>query len=400
MAQYGGAGMKTLHLLKTSVGARWALLQLRELVQLGIECHVVVPCDGGIVPEYRRAGVHVHVLDLNAMPATPAFFRAAAALRRLVDRQTPDVVHSHFVATTLLMRAALRGTSLPRVFQVPGPLHLESRVFAALDVATASRHDVWVASCEWTRRRYIALGIDPARVFLAHYGSDLAALRPAQPGALRQELGLPAETQIVGMVAYCYRPKTYLGNRRGIKGHEDFIDAIGCLRAAGRDVVGVVAGGAWQGADSYFQSVQDYAAGHADADIVFLGTRRDITAVYADLAVAVHPSLSENLGGAAESMLLGRPTVTTNVGGFPDLVEEGVTGYMVPPRDPWALAGAIARMLDDPAAAFALAAAGQLRAERLLDVRVTAADVAAIYGRVINAGASASGIGLAQGARA
>ena len=191
------------------------------------------------------------------------------------------------------------------------------------------------------------------------------------------------------MVAYCYRPKVYLGNRRGIKGHEDFIDAIGCLRAEGRDVVGVVAGGAWQGAGRYFRSVQDYAAGHAHAHIVFLGTRRDVSAVYADLAVAVHPSLSENLGGAAESMLLGRPTVTTSVGGFPDLIVEGVTGYMVPPRNPQALAGAIARMLDDPGAASEVAAAGQQHAQRLLDVRCTAADVAAVYGQVIRPGATA-----------
>ena len=392
--------MKALHLLKTSVGARWALLQLRELVRLGIESHVVVPDEAGIVPEYRRAGVTVHVLDLNAIPATPAWFRAAGALRRLVDAEAPDVVHSHFVATTLLMRAALRGTSIPRVFQVPGPLHLESRVFSALDLATAGRHDVWVASCEWTRRRYIGLGIDPARVFLAHYGSDLAVLRPGAPGSLRQELGLAAGTRIVGMVAYCYRPKAYLGNRRGIKGHEDFIDAIGCLRAEGRDVVGVVAGGAWEGAGGYSQSVQDYAIRNAYADIVFLGTRRDVSAVYADLAVAVHPSLSENLGGAAESMLLGRPTVTTNVGGFPDLIVEGVTGYMVPPRDPQALANAIARMLDDPDAASELAAAGQQHAQRLLDVRFTAAEVAALYGQVIRPGATAPGIGVPHGASA
>ena len=165
-------------------------------------------------------------------------------------------------------------------------------------------------------------------------------------------------------------------------------------------MVGVVAGGAWQDADSYFQSVQDYAAGHAHANVVFLGTRRDISAVYADLAVAVHPSLSENLGGAAESMLLGRPTVTTNVGGFPDLIVEGVTGYMVPPRDPRALAGAIARMLDDPEAASAVAAAGQQHARRLLDVRLTAADVAAIYGQVIRPGATAPGIGVPHGASA
>jgi glycosyltransferase involved in cell wall biosynthesis len=392
--------VKVLHLLKTSVGARWAFLQLRELVRLGMECHVVLPDDAGIVSEYRRAGVTVHVLDLNAIPATPAFFRAAAELRRLVEAVAPDVVHSHFVATTLSMRAALRGTSIPRVFQVPGPLHLESSVFSMLDLATASRHDVWVASCDWTRRRYISLGIDPARVFLAHYGSDLATLRPAVAGGLRRELGLAAETQMVGMVAYCYRPKAYLGNRRGIKGHEDFIDAVGYLRAEGRDVVGVIAGGAWQGAESYFRSVQDYATKHASAHVMFLGTRRDVSAVYADLAVAVHPSLSENLGGAAESMLLGRPTVTTNVGGFPDLIDEGVTGYMVPPRNPQALATAIARMLDEPDAASRLAAAGQQRAQRLLDVRVTAADVAAVYARVVRLGATAPGVGLPQDAKA
>jgi glycosyltransferase involved in cell wall biosynthesis len=392
--------VKALHLLKTSVGARWALLQLRELVRLGIESHVVVPDQQGLVPEYRGAGVNVHVLDLNAIPATPAWFRAAGALRRLVDAEAPDVVHSHFVATTLLMRAAMRGTSVPRVFQVPGPLHLESRAFSTLDLATASSHDVWIASCEWTRRRYLALGIDPARVHLAYYGSDLEVLRPAAPGSLRRELGLRPGTQIVGMVAYCYRPKAYLGSRRGIKGHEDFIDAIGVLRAEGRDVVGVVAGGAWHGANSYFRSVQAYAAGHAHAEVIFLGTRRDIAAVYADLAVAVHPSISENLGGAAESMLLGRPTVTTNVGGFPDLVVEGVTGSMVQPRHPRELAGAIARMLDQPVFASQVAAAGQRHAQRLLDVKVTAANVAAVYDRVLRPGTSAPGVGVPHRASA
>jgi len=86
--------------------------------------------------------------------------------------------------------------------------------------------------------------------------------------------------------------------------------------------------------------------------------------------------------------------VTTNVGGFPDLIEEGVTGYMVPPRDPRALAAAIARMLDDPDTAARLASAGQQRAQRLLDVRVTAAAVLAVYGRVVRPGATAPDIGV------
>ena len=137
-----------------------------------------------------------------------------------------------------------------------------------------------------------------------------------------------------GWSPYCYKPKAYLGSRRGIKGHEDFIDAVGLLRRDGLDVIGVVAGGAWQGAEAYYDAVQAYARANTDARVMFLGTRRDIAAIYADLDVAVHPSLSENLGGAAESLLFGVPTVTTNVGGFPDLIADGVTGRMVPPRDP------------------------------------------------------------------
>jgi glycosyltransferase involved in cell wall biosynthesis len=373
--------MRTLHLVKTSTGARWALLQLRELTRLGLDCHVVLPDDGGLAAQYAAAGVTVHVLDLNAAPLTPAFFARSQALGDLAARLAPDVVHSHFVATTLLMRYALRSAGCVRVFQVPGPLHLENPVIARTEVATGRGLDYWIASCEWTRRKYRQLGVAADRVFLAHYGSDLEECRPAAPGTLRAELGLARSTRIVGMVAYCYKPKAYLGSRRGIKGHEDFIDAVALLGRDGVDVTGVIAGGAWLGADQYYASVQDYARAATDR-IVFLGTRRDIPAIYADLDIAVHPSLSENLGGAAESLLLGVPTVTTSVGGFPDLITEGVTGRMVPPRNPARLAEAMRNLLDDRNRAAAMAIEGRRRARALLDVAHTAGQVAEIYGRI------------------
>jgi glycosyltransferase involved in cell wall biosynthesis len=73
---------------------------------------------------------------------------------------------------------------------------------------------------------------------------------------------------------------------------------------------------------------------------------------------------------------------------------------MVPPRNPQALAHAIARMLDDPCAASEVAEAGRQHAQRLLDVRSTAADVAAVYGQVIRTGATAPGIGAPHRASA
>ena len=83
-------------------------------------------------------------------------------------------------------------------------------------------------------RRYIGLGIGPTGVFWRTTAAISRSCRPAAPGSLRRSSASRTRPAIVGMVAYCYRPKVYLGSRRGIKGHEDFIDAVGCLRAEGR----------------------------------------------------------------------------------------------------------------------------------------------------------------------
>jgi len=67
--------------------------------------------------------------------------------------------------------------------------------------------------------------------------------------------------------------------------------------------------------------------------------------LYQDFNVAVHPSHSENLGGAAESLYLSIPTVATNIGGFPDIVIDGVTGFLAEPKNPQSLATAIEKVL-------------------------------------------------------
>ncbi len=378
--------MRVLHLLKTAVGAAWALRQMRLLVEYGLEVHAALP-DGPLVPHYRAAGVTVHLaqfdLPIRRPQSWPALF---ARLRALVDAVQPDIVHSHFVGTTLAMRLALgRSHPVPRLFQVPGPLHLEHPFFRRAEIASAGPADAWIGSCRWTCDRYLQSGIAPQRVFLSYYGIDTDSFVPAVPGALRAELGLAPEQRIVGMVAYMYAPKRYLGQSRGLKGHEDLIDALALVRQQRPEVIGVFAGGAWNNVTAYEQQVRAYGRQRLGDAAVFLGTRGDIAALYADFDVVVHPSHSENVGGAAESLLLAVPTISTNVGGFPDVVIPGETGWLVPPRSPSRLAAAIHQALDNPARARELAASGQRHVRRLFDVRRTAAEVRDIYHTVLAA---------------
>ena len=85
-----------------------------------------------------------------------------------------------------------------------------------------------------------------------------------------------------------------------------------------------------------------------DGKLIFTGHRNDVPQLLAETDVSVLPSHSEGISNSLlESMAAGVPVVATRVGGIPELVEDGVTGFLVPPREPRQLAGAINRILDD-----------------------------------------------------
>lgn len=355
--------LRVIHLLKTGIGARWALHQICELVRLGVTVHVVLP-DGPMVERFAGIGATTHRMQTDIAAhrpwAWPTLFRD---LRGLVDSIAPDLIHSHFVGTTATMRLALSDHDLPRVFQVPGPLHLEHPLFARAELSLATPADHWIGACRWTRDAYLRHGISARRVSLSYYTTDLAAFVPRNnDGELRRILGLSDTTCVVGMVAYFYPPKRHLGQRRGLKGHEDLIDAIALCRARGHDVTGVIVGGAWGKALWYERQVQDYAARRCPGGIHFLGYRDDVRDLYAGFDLAVHPSLSENVGGALESALMAVPTIATHVGGFPDLIVPEQTGWLVPAAAPLQLATTISKALASPTIARQLGVNARERA--------------------------------------
>jgi len=377
--------MKSLHLIKTSFGAGWALRQIRELSKLGIEVHVALPGNGPMVGQYTEAGATEHFLQSDFPIRTPwTFPTLAGRFRKLVDQVQPDIIHSHFVGTTLTMRFALGNRyAIPRVFQVPGPLHLEHLLFRISEIASAGPTDYWIGSCQWTCERYRIAGVSPNRVFLSYYGGDLGQLSMGPQGKLRSELGLMPNCKIIGMVSYIYAPKRHLGQTRGLKGHEDLIDAIKICLEVAPNIICVMIGGAWDNATSYEKKVRAYAYERCGDRVIFLGNRNDVPDLYADMDVAVHPSHSENVGGAGESLALAVPTIATNVGGFPDVVIDGETGWLVPPRSPEMLAKAIKEALAGPEEAHMRATKGQKLARELFDIKKTATEIKSIYEHIL-----------------
>lgn len=378
--------MKILQIVKTSDGANWAFDQATALMNLGVDIVTVLPNEEGkVAKKYIDNNMKIITGNFELPIKKPwTFWKKKKALLKLLEEEKPDIIHFHFVTNILFGRLALRKNDIPRLFQVPGPLHLENKLIRLIEIKIAKKNDYWAPSCIYSERIYQKY-LDKKHVFLAYYGGygGESIKKYKNTNKLHKEYNISNKTKIIAMVSYFYKPKYYLGQLRGIKGHEDFIDAISILNKKHKDLVAIVVGGPWGNSQKYEQRVKNYARLKNVKNIIFTGFRNDIKDIYKEFDIAVHPSHSENLGGAAESLAAGVPTVCTNVGGFPDIVIDGYTGYLCLPKNPQSLADSIEKMLNDESNAKKMAVNGEEKVTKMLDINNTSKTIRNIYNKIL-----------------
>lgn len=380
--------MKILHVVKTSHGARWAALQAGVLTRLGLDVHVVLPTDKGeAIAYWQNAQAKMHVADFSLPLGQPQAFSAKKRLiRELVATIQPDIIHSHFVTTTMMLRLALgQDHPIPRIFQVPGPLHMEHALYRYAETSLAGNRDYWVASSHYTGRLYMRHGIAADRLFLSYYAFDLKESCGENQSLLRAKYNLPQYIKLVGNINYMYPPKYYLGQRYGLKRHEDVIDALSIVIQQRDDVLGVLIGGQWGNGKSYENKLRQRGLTKAGDRILFLGRvpPQEAIQLWQGFDCAVHVPHSENCGGVIEPLAAQVPTIASNVGGLPEVVLDGLTGWIVPVGQPNVLADRIQTVLADPETAQKRAKTGQKLVTHMFDIDRTGAEIAQIYAYIL-----------------
>lgn len=228
------------------------------------------------------------------------------------------------------------------------------------DAITVSHENEW----RLTAQHQVPAG----RLHVVPNGVDVRRFAPRpDDGRLRGQWGVPRSAQLLGVVARLNRQK----------GHEVLIDAMVDVWLAVPDAYLVIVGTGELDGDLRAQAERV----GADGRIVFAGHSTEPEAVMNALDVAVLPSLFEGMPlTAIEALAAGVPIVATAVGGTPEVLEDGVSGLLVPPRDRFALAQAIASLLRDSERCVSMGTAGRKRALADHDQSAMVERTLALYG--------------------
>jgi glycosyltransferase involved in cell wall biosynthesis len=364
---------------------------LRDVHGWDVTCLIGGP-DGALQSHLRAAHVPYRVLDLDLrmLPSPWQLVPAVVDLAALFRRERFDVVQTSLFPSMLVGRLAAWLADVPvRVAFVMGPFHLDAPITRWMDIATWWMDSRLVATCQSIQDAYSSSGVPDGRLALIRTGVDETRFDPdtVSPYDLRAEYGWPADTPVVGHVAWFYMrlgasrwiPPTCRG--RAAKGHDDLIRATPDILREFPNARVVLIGGGWLDAGTrYMREMMDLVKELGlQEHVIFAGARSNVASIYQAVDVAVHPSVTEACGGTLESLLMARPTVATRVGGMPDLVIDGQTGLLVNPADPADLARGVCALLRDRERGHALARAGRAHALRTVTLSKAAADLDALY---------------------
>jgi glycosyltransferase involved in cell wall biosynthesis len=312
---------------------------------------------GVVVATLRRRGPLHEALEARGCPTIALDCRnsrgypwAAARLAGEIARRGIDVVHScESIPATIGGVAAVLAGRGRRVFhrqhdRVEGPQAVFSRIASRL------AHMVIACSNSTARHAHECDGVPYPRIRVAYNAAgDMRVPGPDELRGLRNRLGIPSHASIVSIVARL-RPE---------KGHRVLIDALALVSARlGKSPHLIVVGsGVEEG------GLREYARAQERVLVHFVGHQEDVALWFSIADVVAMPSLSEPFGIAAvEAMACARPLVASRVGGLVEVVEDGVSGLLVEPSDPSALADGLLRLLLDQSLASRLSQGARERA--------------------------------------
>lgn len=237
----------------------------------------------------------------------------------------------------------MAGVWASRLLGIPSVLYLKGNLWdARVTRRLLRRIRGFVAESLFLKQQLVSQGVDGDRVTVVRNIRDWERFNPERWGAgVRAEWNVQPGQPVVGMV----------GLLIPWKGQRVFIEAARRVLSKFPEARFLIVGGGVGAFPDYPGELAEAVRRvGCDGRIVFLGQRKDVPSILAGLDILIHASVEPEPAGAvvAEGMAMGKPVIATNIGGPPEVIEDGRTGFLVPPGDPVALSEKIALLIREP----------------------------------------------------
>lgn len=290
----------------------------------------------------RAAGI-----ELDVIPERGRFDSLVLPLlREVIARRRPDIIQTHAPKSHFLVRwmGLQQGRGWLAFHHGDTAEDLKVRLYTQLDRWSLRAADRSVTVCQPFADLLVGRGVRRARIQIVPNAMAAAPLVPHEDViALRDRLAVPQDARVILSV----------GRLSTEKGHADLLAAVRLLlRDRPQLTIKLILVG-----DGIERPALERAAAAPDlaSAVIFAGHCSNIWPYYSLADVFALPSHSEGSPNALlEAMAAGVPIVACKVGGVPETVEDGSSALLVPPSDPAAMAGALARVLEDRALAARL----------------------------------------------
>ena len=361
-----------------AVGDLWAGAEVQLKVLLSklvcraeMNLSVILFNEGRLEKEIGSLGIPVKVFPENRWGSGKIFLELVREFKKLNVR----TIHTHKYKDTILAAPAAKLCGIPHVVRTVHGLREPFEGLRAFKMScyesierTVHRScvDVIIGVSSQIEAKYKAEG-EVSRVACIRNGIDLEG-KPVQIDRwrIRKDLNVDSETCLIGT----------LGRLTPVKGIPYLLQAAKILVRGGANVKVLIVG---EGSIRQDLLTQTQDLGISD-NVVFLGHREDTDILLQAMDIFVLPSLSEGIPMALlEAMAACRPIVASRVGGIPEIIEEGVDGYLVEPMDVDNLAERCRRLIESPDVARNMGEQGRKRVERDFSATVMADRVISVY---------------------
>ncbi len=347
-------------------GQNQVLLTVNGLRAIGQRATLVAHPDGEL---RQRVAEGLDLIPLA--PRTELDLSAAWKFSRLIKHLRPDIVHAHdphglAMASFALSLGGVSGEGPALVASRRVDFHLKGN---SLSRWKHRQVDCFIAASEAIRQILLHDGVPADRTVTVHEGIDVDHVVAVDPVNVHETFWLPHHAPIVGNVAALVPHK---GQRYLIEAAHLVVQDIPDAR--------FIILGEGELREHLERQVHEH---HLEKHVLLPGFRTDVLGCIKGFDLFVMSSVTEGLGTSLlDAMACRRAIVATTAGGIPEIVVDGVTGLLVPPRDAHALADAIVHTLKDAALRQRMGEAGFARVRERFTVERMVDETAAVYARV------------------